>query len=84
MIAMGYGAGGGGQRLGRPNDEEVDGVISEDALSSTPCTCKQNDMRQTLLSELKTLRGRMLLARKGARAEPVTAAAAMVTAVGDC
>jgi restriction system protein len=32
MLAMGYGAGGGGQRLGRPNDEGVDGVISQDAL----------------------------------------------------
>jgi restriction system protein len=32
MLAMGYGAGGGGQHLGRPNDEGVDGVISEDAL----------------------------------------------------
>jgi restriction system protein len=32
MLAMGYGAGGGGERLGRPNDEGVDGVISEDAL----------------------------------------------------
>jgi restriction system protein len=32
MLAMGYGAGGGGQRLGRPNDEGIDGVISEDAL----------------------------------------------------
>jgi restriction system protein len=32
MLAMGYGAGGGGQRLGRPNDEGVDGVITEDAL----------------------------------------------------
>ena len=32
MFAMGYGAGGGGQRLGRPNDEGVDGVITEDAL----------------------------------------------------
>jgi restriction system protein len=32
MLAMGYGAGGGGQHLGRPNDEGVDGVITEDAL----------------------------------------------------
>jgi restriction system protein len=32
MLAMGYGAGGGGQRLGRPNDEGADGVINEDAL----------------------------------------------------
>ena len=32
MLAMGYGAGGGGQRLGRPNDEGIDGVITEDAL----------------------------------------------------
>jgi len=32
MLAMGYGAGGGGRRLGRPNDEGVDGVINEDAL----------------------------------------------------
>jgi restriction system protein len=32
MLAMGYGAGGGGQQLGRPNDEGVDGVINEDAL----------------------------------------------------
>src|SRR6516164_9571907 len=31
MLAMGYGA-GGGQHLGRPNDEGVDGVINEDAL----------------------------------------------------
>ena len=32
MLAMGYGAGGGGQQLGRPNDEGIDGVINEDAL----------------------------------------------------
>ena len=32
MLAMGYGAGGGGRRLGRPNDEGVDGLISEDVL----------------------------------------------------
>lgn len=32
MRAMGYGAGGGGKRLGRPNDEGIDGVITEDAL----------------------------------------------------
>jgi restriction system protein len=31
MLAMGYGA-GGGRHLGRPNDEGIDGVISEDAL----------------------------------------------------
>ena len=31
MLAMGYGAAGGGQHLGRPNDEGVDGVITEDA-----------------------------------------------------
>ena len=29
---MGYGARGGGKRLGRPNDQGVDGVITEDAL----------------------------------------------------
>ncbi len=32
VLAMGYGAGGGGQRLGRPNDEGIDGIITEDAL----------------------------------------------------
>lgn len=32
MRAMGYGAGGGGKRLGRPNDEGIDGVITQDAL----------------------------------------------------
>jgi len=32
MLAMGYGAAGGGQHLGRSNDGGVDGVISEDAL----------------------------------------------------
>jgi restriction system protein len=32
MLKMGYGAGGGGKRVGRPNDEGIDGVITEDAL----------------------------------------------------
>ena len=32
MLAMGYGAGGGGEHRGGPNDEGIDGVISEDAL----------------------------------------------------
>jgi restriction system protein len=32
MLAMNYGAGGGGERIGRPNDEGIDGIITEDAL----------------------------------------------------
>lgn len=32
MLAMGYGAGGNGQHLGRTNDGGVDGVINEDVL----------------------------------------------------
>jgi len=32
MLAMGYGAGGSGQHLGRTNDGGVDGVINEDVL----------------------------------------------------
>jgi len=32
MLKMGYGAGGGGKRVGGPNDEGIDGVITEDAL----------------------------------------------------
>ncbi|HEV8679218.1 MAG TPA: restriction endonuclease [Stellaceae bacterium] len=32
MLAMGYGAGGGGQQVGGPGDEGVDGIITEDRL----------------------------------------------------
>src|SRR5262249_49692431 len=50
MLAMGYGAGGGGRRLGRPNDEGVDGVINEDALGTGHgLFASKNDMPQTSL-----------------------------------
>ena len=32
LLAMGYGASGGGTHVGKPNDEGIDGIISEDAL----------------------------------------------------